>query len=97
MICVLFPDSSHRVAKQLISVPYQDWKDLLGYIKNDAFIVYHLNSMTRLNEFMREMNNSEKGIGVTISGKNKEALEENREILTSIIECLSLVGDRRLI
>ena len=48
--------------------------------------------MTRLNEFMRTMNNPVKGIGVTISVKNKEEFEENREILMSIIKCLEICG-----
>ena len=66
--CVLFPDSSHRVAKQLIS-KLVDWKDLLEDIKNHTFTEYHLNSIARFNEFMRTMNHPEKGIGPTISGK----------------------------
>ena len=78
LACVLFPDSSRQVAKQLISEPYQDWKDLLEEIKNHTFTEYHLNSMTPLNEFTRTMSNPEKGIGVTISRKNKEKFEENR-------------------
>ena len=44
--------------------------------------------MARLNKFMRIMNNPEKGTGVKILGKNKEKFEENREILTSVINCL---------
>ena len=48
--------------------------------------------MARLNELMRTTNNPEKGIGVTISGENKEKFEENREILTSIIKCLEFCG-----
>ena len=76
VVCrVLFPDSSHRLAKYIrmakhvIPEPYQDWKDLPVDIKNHAFTDYHLNSMARLKEFIRTMNNPEKGIGVTISGK----------------------------
>ena len=48
--------------------------------------------MARLNEFMRTTNNPEKCIGVTISGKNKEKFEENREILTPIIKFLEFCG-----
>ena len=81
LACVLFPDSSHHVVKQLISEPYQDWNGLPVDIKNHAFTEYHLNSMTRSNELMRITNNPETSIGVTIWGKNKEKFEENREIL----------------
>ena len=42
-----------------MSQRYQDWKDLLKTV----------NSMARLNEFMRTLNNPDKGIGVTMSGK----------------------------
>ena len=35
--CALLPDSSNRVTKQLISEPYQDWKDLLQDIKNNLY------------------------------------------------------------
>ena len=83
---------THRVAKQLISEPYQDWENIHEDIKNHAVIEYHLNSMTQLNKFMRTMNNPEKGIGVTISEKDKEKFEENREILTCIIKCLEFYG-----
>ena len=38
------------------------------------------------------MNNPEKGIGVTISEKDKEKFEENREILTCIIKCFEVYG-----
>ena len=76
VVCrVLFPDSSHRLAKYIrmakhvIPEPYQDWKDLPVDIRNHAFTDYHLNSMARLKEFIRTMNNPEKGVGVTISGK----------------------------
>ena len=48
--------------------------------------------MVRINEFMRRMNSPEKGIDVTMQGKNKEKCEENREILTSIIKCLEFCG-----
>ena len=92
LACVLFPDSSHRVAKQLISEPCQDCKEILKDIKNHAFTEYHLSSMARLNEFMRTSNNPEKDIGVTISRKNKEKFEENREFLMSIIKCLEFFG-----
>ena len=75
-----------------MSEPYQDWEDLHEEIKNHAFIEYHLNSMTHSNKFMRTMNNPEKGIGVTISEKDKEKFEENREILTCIIKCFEVYG-----
>ena len=92
LACVLFPDSSHRVAKQLISEPYQGEKDLLEDIKNHIFTEYHLNFLARLNEFKRTTNSPQKGIGVTISEKNKEMFEKTREILTSIIKCLKFCG-----
>ena len=76
LACVLFPVSSHRVVKQVISEPYKDRKDLLEYIKNQTFTEYHLNSMARLNEFIGTMNKPEKGIGVTISGKEKKTLKK---------------------
>ena len=72
---IMSQDCSSRLAKQLISEPYQDWKDLLEDIKNHAFIAYHLNSMAQLNKFMGTMNNPGRSITVTISGKN----EENRK------------------
>ena len=76
----------------MISEPYQDWKDVLIETENTLLYEYHLNSMARLNEFIRTMNNPEKGIGVTIPEKNKERFEENREILASIIKCLESCG-----
>ena len=69
LLCVLFPDISHQVAKQLIYEPYQDWKDLLEDIKNHPFTEYYLNSMVRLNQFMKTMNNPEKVIGVAIKNQ----------------------------
>ena len=87
---ILFPNSLHRVPKQLISEPYQDWEDLFGDIKNRAFTEYHLNSMVQLNEFVRTMNNAE------ISGKNKEKFEQNRENLTPIIKCFEFCGRQRI-
>ena len=48
--------------------------------------------MARLNEIMKTINNPEKGIGITASGKNNKKFEENREILTSIIKCLEFCG-----
>ena len=67
LACVLFPDSSHGVAKHLMPEPYQDWKDLLEDIENHAFTEYHINSTARLNELMRTMKHPENCIGVTIS------------------------------
>ena len=45
---------------------------------------------------MRTTNYPEKDIGITISGKNKEKFEENREILMSIIKCLEFCGRQGL-
>ena len=42
------------------------------------------------------MNNPEKGIGVTMSEKDKEKFEENREILTCIIKCFEVYGWLRI-
>ena len=80
------------MVKQLISKPNQDWKDLLNETETTLLYEYHLNPMARLNEFMRTMNNPEKGIGVTIPEKNKGRFEENRETLTSVIKCLESCG-----
>ena len=92
LACVLFPDTSHRVAKQVLYEPYQDWKDLLEDIKNHAFTECYLNSMTRLNELMRTTNNPGKGLDVTKSGKNIEKFEENKEIWMYFIKCLEFCG-----
>ena len=76
----------------MISKPNQDWKDLLNETETTLLYEYHLNPMAWLNEFMRTMNNPEKGIGVTIPEKNKGRFEENREILMSVIKCLESCG-----
>ena len=47
---VLFPDSSHRVAKQSISELYQSWKELLEDIKNHVFTEHHLNAIKQIHE-----------------------------------------------
>ena len=47
---VLFPDSSHRVAKQSISEPYQNWKELLEDTKNHVFTEHHLNTIKQIHE-----------------------------------------------
>lgn len=52
--------------------------------------------MARLNEFMRTINDPEKGMGVTIPEKNKKTFE-TREILTSIIKWLEFCGGLGLV
>ena len=80
------------MAKQLVSEPYQDWKDLLEDIKNHAFTEYHLSTMAQLNELMRAMSNPEKGIGAIILEKNKEKFEKNKEFSHLLLNAWRFFG-----
>ena len=76
---VLFPDSSHRVAKQSISEPYQNWNELLEDIKNHVFPEHHLNTIKQIHE-----NNEQprkRYWRYNIEKKNKEKFEDNRIII----------------
>ena len=98
LACVFFTNNcSCRGDKQLISEPYQVKKDLLESIKNHAFTEYHLNSIAQINEFMRPMNNPEKGFCVTTSQKNKKNLKKIEKFWRLLLNTWSFVVDRGLV
>ena len=92
LACVLFPDSSHRIAKKMISEPYHNWKDFSEDVKKHASHQYHLNSMLLLQNFVSTYNNPETRIDCTINEQNRIKIEKNRKILSSIVKIIVFCG-----
>ena len=92
LACVLFPDSSHRIAKKMISEPYHNWKDFSEDVKKHASHQYHLNSMLLLQNFVSTHNNPETRIDCTINEQNRIRIEKNRKILSSIVKTIVFCG-----
>ena len=92
LACVLFPDSSHRRPKKLISEPYCNWKDAVHDLAKHSTSDYHCNSMTRLDSFSKTYSNSSTRIDVLVADGALLQVKTNREILRSIIKCLEFCG-----
>ena len=92
MGCVLFPDSSHRRPKKLISEPFQNWKDALEDLKNHASCKYHCNSMAKLWAFLGTYENYASRIDLAIAETSSRTFQQNREVLRSVLKCLEFCG-----
>lgn len=92
LACVLFPDTSHRRPKKLITEPYRDWKDAINDFKCHAVCAYHVDSMARLVAFKQTHSNPSTRIDATFTTQRAKRIENNRTILKSIIKCLEFCG-----
>ena len=92
MWCVLFPDSSHRRPKKLISEPFQNWKDALEDLKNHASCEYHCNSMAKMWAFLGTYENYASRIDLAIAETSSRTFQQNREVLRSVLKSLVFCG-----
>lgn len=92
LACVLFPDSSHRRPKKLISEPYINWKDAVADLNNHSTSDYHQDAMTKLQSFLHNYDNFSRRIDVTMSSNAAKRVEKNRQILTSVVKTVEICG-----
>ncbi|KAK3104654.1 hypothetical protein FSP39_007252 [Pinctada imbricata] len=90
--CCLFPDTSHRRSKKLISEPYFNWKDAMEDMKEHSTCMYHLSSMAKLHSFIGTHRNPNQRIDLSIRYAESERVKKNRQILSSIIKTLVFCG-----
>ena len=88
--CLLFPNTSHRRQKKLISEPYFNWKDARDDMKPHSVCDYHLSSMAQLHTFLKTHTDPKRRIDVRIRTTGEERIEINRTKLASIIKTLIL-------
>ena len=86
--CVLFPNTSHRRPKKLISEPYFNWKDAREDLMQHSVFDYHLSSMAQLHTFLKTQTDPKCRIDVRIRTTSEERIERNRTILACIIKTL---------
>ena len=86
--CVLFPNTSHRRPKKLISEPYFNWKDAREDLMQHSVFDYHLSSMVQLHTFLKTQTDQKCRIDVRIRTTSEERIERNRTILACIIKTL---------
>ena len=87
--CVLFPDSAHRRPKKLITEAYQNWKDAVEDLKKHATCDYHMNAAAKMNAFVKTYEDPSNRIDLSDSCRR---IQQNREILTSVLKCLQFCG-----
>ena len=90
--CVLFPDSAHRRPKKLITDAYQNWKDAVEDMKQHATCDYHMNSAAKMNAFMKTYEDPSSRIDVSVTDSSCKRVQQNRDILTSVVKCLQFCG-----
>ena len=90
--CVLFPDTSHRRPKKLITEPYRNWKDAMEDLRQHSACDYHSCSMAKLNAFTCSYTNPANRVDLLIADVSSSQVQRNRQILTSIVKCLEFCG-----
>ena len=90
--CVLFPDTSHRRPKKLISEPYQNWKNALEDLKKHSTYDYHQNSVVKYKSFISTNLDPSRRVDISIHDNRELTLRQNRLILRSILTCLEFCG-----
>ena len=92
--CVLFPveNQTSGRANNLVNKLYTKWKDTVSDLKKHAVLEYHKNSQANLNAFMDTMAKPEKSINVSLDKAAQEQIQQNREVLKSIISGLEFCG-----
>ena len=94
LCCVLFPMPAHQgsKARNLISSPYQNWKDAKKDLETHASLQYHKDSMAKMNAFVHTYENPSQRVDHHLTTNRDEAIALNRKVLTSILECIEHCG-----
>lgn len=95
--CVLFPDSAHRRPKKLITEAYQNWKDAVEDLKKHATCDYHMNAAAKMNAFVKTYEDPSNRIDLSITDDSCRRIQQNREILTSVLKCLQFCGRQGIV
>ena len=92
--CILFPvlQATSGQASVLITSPLVNWKDAVRDLTAHCAREYHLSSETRMEAFLRTMENSSNQIDTSISQQAMDTVKQNRAKLISIIKCLGRNG-----
>lgn len=90
--CVLFPDSAHRRPKKLITEAYHNWKDAVEDLKKHATCDYHMNAAVKMNAFVKTYEDPLNRIDLSINDDSCKRVQQNSEILTSVMKCLWFCG-----
>lgn len=92
--CILFPveNVTGGRAQQLITKPYNNWKDALVDLRNHASCEYHNSSAILLKNFMATADKKTPRINEMLDDKIKEQILKNRKVLHSILRCIEYCG-----
>ena len=94
--CILFPSRTWHTgasrAKILIEEPLTNWKDALADLRAHGSLHYHLDSKAKMEAFVSSMKNPESRLDLSLTTARQERVEQNMQVLTSIVKCLELCG-----
>lgn len=80
--------SSGCKGKKLISTPYRTWKDARADLAAHATLLYHKDSMVKLQELIKSHENTKDRIDIHEADNATEIVARNRQVLESVIKCL---------
>ena len=79
-------------ASVLITSPLVNWKDAVRDLTAHGVREYHLSSETRMEAFLKTMENPSSRIDASISQQAMDTVKQNRTKLILIIKCLEFCG-----
>lgn len=99
--CVLFSKDTaakggHQKLRLLVKEPYRNWKDALEYFKNHQDSIYHKAAMESGSNFISVSKNPERDIRNQVDSARKKQVQENREMLASIVDTIKFCGWQEL-
>ena len=94
LCCILFPMPAHHgsKARNLITLPYHNWKDAKKDLETHASLQYHKDSMAKMNAFIHSYENPSQRVDQHFTTHREEVITKNRRFLTSIIKCIEHCG-----
>lgn len=100
--CVLFAKDTagkggHQKLRLLVKEPYRNWKDALECFKNhQGKCVYHKAAMESGSNFISVAKNPNRDIRNQVDLARKKQVQENREMLASIVDTIKFCGRQEL-
>lgn len=92
-ICVVFKPTIRRgVQGAFIKAPFKRYKHFSEQYKIHLSTEWHSNSVQKLNNFLKLMDQPQKSIVCQISKHSREKIEENRKVLSSIVSSIVFCG-----
>lgn len=94
LACILFPTQfKHGIADNLISKPYDNWKDAAQELAAHSTVYYHLQSEAKLQAFIETyITKSQVRVDTLLDKEDKSLIKRNRQVLSSIVKGLIFCG-----